>query len=509
MRALAIAAVLAWATPAAAEPTRILVSAGNRTGLPAERTLRFSENDARHVRDVLTSLGGVRAEHALLLSEPNRAALFDAIEKAKAIARREPPGDVTLVFYFSGHGDREALHVGADRVTLAELGTKLSEVPAGLRIAVTDACRSTRDKGFSADEPFTITTPLLAQASGQVWIHASSDGEAAQESDELQGAIFTHAWLSGLRGAADMNGDARVTLEESFAFAHSQTLIRSAKSSGVVQKPEAIINLRETAPVVLTRTATRLAAIGLPSARDTHFLVYSASAKSVVSEVWSSPVRRLRLQLPAGRYVVQRRAGGLGAIATIAVAEGEERPLEDRDFSAATLDVLARKGDEDRPIEPAAPRRHEVEAGYVVGGDGRTGLSQGPVVAYAYGTRALAFRVGAGAEFAGRDVAGKREDLTSGYGWAGAELRYPLARFVLHGGLALRAGALSQRIDVPRESNLTFTLGPRLDLGLRTSFSGRWFTDLGAVSSVVFLREEGSLRGIPLLGGLLAIGAEL
>src|SRR5690606_26313350 len=121
-------------------------------------------------------------------------------------------------------------------------------------------------KGFTADEPFAISAAMLPQASGQVWLHASSDGEAAQESDELQGAIFTHAWLNGLRGAADANGDARVTLDESFAFAHSRTLIRSAKSSGVLQKPEAVVSLREGGPVVLTQTAARMGTLSLPQA---------------------------------------------------------------------------------------------------------------------------------------------------------------------------------------------------------------------------------------------------
>jgi hypothetical protein len=82
------------------------------------------------------------------------------------------------------------------------------------------------------------------------------------------------------------NGDARVTLDESFAFAHSQTRIRSSKSSGVMQKPEAVVNLRETAPVVITQTSNHLASLALPQGRDTHFLVYSAGAKSVLSELW-------------------------------------------------------------------------------------------------------------------------------------------------------------------------------------------------------------------------------
>ena len=251
---------------------------------------------------------------------------------------------MTLVFYFSGHGDRDAIHLGDDRVLVADITQKLGEIPAGLRIAVTDACRATRDKGFASDEPFAISTAILPQAAGQVWLHASSDGEAAQESDDIQGAIFTNAWLSGLRGAADTNGDARVTLDESFAFAHAQTLIRSSKSSGVVQKPEAVINLREAAPVVITQTAARMGTLSLPAAKDTHFLVYTAGGKTVLSELWSTPDRPLLLNVPPGRYIVQRRLAGAGALATIALSAGEERKVDERDFASSTLEPIAAKG---------------------------------------------------------------------------------------------------------------------------------------------------------------------
>jgi hypothetical protein len=144
-------------------------------------------------------------------------------------------------------------------------------------------------------------------------------------------------WINGLRGAADANGDARVTLDESFAFAHSQTLIRSAKSSGVLQKPEAIVSLREGGPVVLTQTTARMGTLSLPQARDVHFLVYSAGAKSVMSELWGSPERRLLIRVPPGRYVVHRRVGASGGLATIAVGEGEERRLEANDFASRPL----------------------------------------------------------------------------------------------------------------------------------------------------------------------------
>lgn len=516
--------IVLFAPAALAEPVRILIAVGNNQGLPAERPLKFADADARRVRDVMVSLGGVRPEHAYLLNEPARADFFAAIERAKAEARRHRAEEVTLFFYFSGHGDREALHFGPDRVLLSELSLKLREVPAALRIAVTDACRATREKGFVADEPFAISATMIPQASGQVWIHASSDGEAAQESDELQGAIFTQAWLSGLRGAADVNGDSRVTLDESFTFAHSQTLIRSSKSSGVLQKPEAVVSLRESAPVVLTQTAARMGTIGLPSGRDTHFLVYSAGAKSVLSELWSAPDRRLLLRVPPGRYVVHKRAGGLGGVAQIAVAENEVRTLEERDFRTSALVAVASKGGDADGGEPRAQDstspEHEPSLGWDTGVSTRTGFVHGPRLGWGLGWKHVAIIVGGAADFGARAFDTKDEKLTNVYGRAGLELRLPIgSHVVLRGGAGGRAGAVIQTLvptggastatTAKEETKRAFMAGPEVVLGARWMASPRWFADLSATGAVPFLREEETLRGVPVLTGSLALGARL
>lgn len=520
--------IMSSASVALAEPVRILVSAGSKIGLAAERPLKFASSDASRVRDVVVSLGGVKPENAFVLSEPSRAQLFAAVERARAEAQKHRADEVTLLFYFSGHGDHDAIHLGDDRVLLTDLSAKLGEVPAGLRIAVTDACRATRDKGFTADEPFAISATNTPQATGQVWLHASSDGEAAQESDELQGAIFTHSWINGLRGAADANGDARVTLEESFAFAHSQTMIRSAKSSGVLQKPEAVVSLREAAPVVLTETAARMATLSLPQGRDAHFLVYSSGAKSVLSELWSSPERRIALRLPPGRYVVQRRVGALGGIATIAIGEGEERKLEDREFAASSLEVLARKGDaeaplpeEDRPVTapPPATPHHELSLGYDAGANLRTSFVHGPHASWAYAWPRLAIGIGGGADFTGRSLAQKDERLVGGYGRATLEVRVPLRSFALRFGGGARAGIVAQAIeptneaatlrDAKTEHKTAFTFGPELFVAGRLAVDarGNWFIDVGATGSMLFLKEEASLVGIAGLVGGASVGA--
>lgn len=506
------------ATAAHAEPVRILIAAGHRLGLEAEQPLKYADSDASRVRDVMVTLGGVRPENAAVLKEPSRAALFQAIDQARTIAAKHRPDEVTLLFYFSGHGDRDAFHLGDERVLMSDVTSKLAEVPASLRITVSDACRTNRDKGFVADAPFSISATNASEASGQVWLHASRDGEAAQESDDLHGAIFTHAWLNGLRGAADSNGDARVTLDESFAFARSQTLIRSTKSSGVVQKPEAVVSLHELSPVVLTETGSNVAKISLPPARDTHFLVYSTASKTVVSELWGLPDRRIVIALPAGHYSVQRRVAGSGASAQFALAAGDDRILESTDFSSSVLSPLAAKGtdpnaDADAGASLEPPRKPwEVSAGYDIGADRRTGMVQGPRLsgAWSFDQRSrFAVVLGTGVDLSDRSLAATSEKITTGFGRAGLELRIPVGALALHVGVGGRAGLLSQRLEPNKGSASThgaFAGGPDVSLVLRANLGKTLFADVGAVGNVLFLQEEEKPRGILGAAGSIALG---
>src|SRR5258707_13812159 len=97
---------------------------------------------------------------------------------------------------------------------------------ATFRILVSDACRSgalTRVKGGQRAPPFPIGTGEQLSGEGVVFLTGSSANEDAQESDELRGSFFTHAFNSGLLGAADTAGGGRVTLEEACRCAPAAT----------------------------------------------------------------------------------------------------------------------------------------------------------------------------------------------------------------------------------------------------------------------------------------------
>jgi hypothetical protein len=235
-------------------------------------------------------------------------------------------------------------------------------VKSSVRIVVLDACRTNdgRGKGFADAEPFTVVLPEETAAKGTVLLHASADGEVAQESDALGGAVFTHYWVNGLVGAADTNADGHITLGESYAYAYQQTLWRSAVSSGVPQRPSAVIDLEEAAPLVLTRTA-KASAIRFPMAGDTHYVVYGNGSQTVAGDLWGAPDHATVLAVTPGHYIVHRRGGGVSSAAEVVVSQGEQRPLASSDFLPFSDEALSQKGG-DLVLHP-----HELTAGYAAG----------------------------------------------------------------------------------------------------------------------------------------------
>jgi hypothetical protein len=217
--------------------------------------------------------------------------------------------------------------------------------------------------------------------------------------------------------------------------------------------------------------------------------------------------------------VVQKRIGASGGVAQVAIAAGEERRLDERDFTASTLDAVARKGVDADVAEPA-PRSsatgHELFVGYDAGVSSRTGFVHGPRVTYAHAWRWFALTVGGGAELTGRSLSEKEETLTGGYGRAGLELRVPAGAFTFRAGAGGRAGLVVRTIapsgaaigrGVKEETKSALSFGPELVIGGRLALSRGWFADLSATGGLLFLREEDAIKGVPGATGALALGA--
>lgn len=349
----ALAGVL-FSLGAHAEITRYALVAGNNLGGARDPTLRYAESDAQKVTEVLRHLGEVRPENLVLLQGRGGSELQRVLIALNARIRAENSAgrDSVLFVYYSGHADVERLHTGEDPLELGLLQRLVEGSPAAFRVLVLDACRSgslTRVKGAQKIPPFPVLLDAELSGEGLALLTSSTSDEDAQESDELRGSFFTHYLVSGLRGAADRNGDGSVSVEEAYGYAYQHTLRASSQTLYGTQHPTFRFDLKGKGALPLTWVAARDAASAQMAFPPGHaFLLFARDEQGpVVAEVGEHDLRRL-LALEPGRYFVRGRASDHLLEGSIELGPGQTVALQESQLSPVEYARLARKGGTDR-----------------------------------------------------------------------------------------------------------------------------------------------------------------
>jgi hypothetical protein len=361
--------VIAQRPASADEPWRIAILVANNRGNETRVPLRYAEQDATDLAAVLTELGGFKPEDTYLLrgrSLPDVRAAIAGV-KARLPAARASGRRVVTLLYFSGHSDGEALELGDDRWSFADVRRTLLDLGSDVRIVIVDSCRSGAllgEKGRPGPT-FDIRFSDDLATSGEAILTSSAAHEAALESRQIRASFFSHHLISGLRGAADSSGDGRVTLGEAYRYAFVNTLLATSNTLSGPQHPEYDYRLTGRGELVLTDVLAPGAKLLLPSAFD-RIVIADADRHRLVAELGGESARRIAL--PAGRYVIQGRREGRTLQIAVALAQGESREIAASELSPARGAQVVAKGDD--LIEVAAPARaagREAEATVGVG----------------------------------------------------------------------------------------------------------------------------------------------
>lgn len=327
---------------------RFALVASSNDGGPSRTRLRFANSDGESVGRVLAGLGGVRDTDLILLGDATRARLGQAFaDLQRRVSNEARPQVRREVFvYFSGHSDEQGLLLGGERVTYRELRQWIDSVGADVRIAILDSCASgalIRLKGGVHKAPFL--SDVSTQARGHAFLTASSADESAQESDRVGAAFFTHFLLSGMRGAADANHDRRVTLNEAYQFAYSETLQRTEASRAGAQHPAYDIQLAGTGDLVMTDLHTSASRLVL--ARELAGRVYVRDQIGrLVVELRKEPTYPVELGLDAGHYRIVLDRDGSISEGSVTLPSSARIEIAARDLSAVTPLVSVRRGDD-------------------------------------------------------------------------------------------------------------------------------------------------------------------
>ncbi len=295
-------------SPTLASAVRLAVVLSADHGSPADVPLSWADEDGARVRDVLVELGGFEADHVWRVPDASVDTATAALGQAvlAAAEARASGARVDLLVYYTGHAAADGLHLGGEVLSLVALKTAARVVPADHRVFVVDACQSgqlLRSKGASlvkvSDAPEEFAPPP-----DEAWIASAGAEESAFEVDHRRGALFTHFFVSGARGAADTDHDGEVTLSELYAFVHARTS-EEAADLGYVQEPRWA---GELGPFVLSSLEGAPSGVQAVGPVDAPLLLVDERGGRVVAEIPAGA--GARLAVPSGRYQLVALDGG-------------------------------------------------------------------------------------------------------------------------------------------------------------------------------------------------------
>jgi uncharacterized caspase-like protein len=188
--------------------------------------------------------------------------------------------DDLLVVFFAGHGAPEIDQRGVERDGLAkylipadadpddlystalpmdEMQTIFGRVEADRMVVFLDACYSGAAGGRTFSSKKTRAANLddqflerLTRSKGRAIITASRPSEVSIELPELGHGVFTYYLVQGLKGAADLNKDGIITVQELYEYVEQQVSVKS-RSVGGNQHPVMKGEMEGALPLVKVR----------------------------------------------------------------------------------------------------------------------------------------------------------------------------------------------------------------------------------------------------------------
>ena len=263
------AAVAELKAPPPPAPTRdrwaVVIGAG-RYESPEIPRLRYTVPDAEALYEVLIGPGGFKKEHVLLITDrtEKKPTLRNIKWSLGTFLARSAKKDDTVVIFFAGHGAPEVDQRGVERdgfakylvpsdaepddlyssgLPMDELNTIFARIEAERVVVFLDACYSGAAGGRTFASKKTRSAHVddlflerLTQSKGRAIITASRATEVSIELPELGHGIFTYYLVEGLKGAADLNRDGIVSLQELYEYVERE-VARKSRSVGGNQHP--------------------------------------------------------------------------------------------------------------------------------------------------------------------------------------------------------------------------------------------------------------------------------
>lgn len=289
----------------AVERFALYVAANN--GGKEREVLKYAASDAEKLSDAMQEIGGVSSQNSMILKEPNKLEVEKALQNfaEKINSSKNNARRTEFIFYYSGHSDENALLLGEETYGYSQLKSAIKAVPSDIHVVMLDSCFSgnfIRAKGGTRQKSFLVDDSSVVQ--GHAYLSSSSESEASQESDLIQSSYFTHALITGLRGAADTSGDNKVSLNELYYYAFNETLSQTEESTIGTQHPSFDITLVGSGDLILSDISTAESILVLESDLQGTIYIRNEKKGQLVSEIKKSSGNSIPLALESGDYII-------------------------------------------------------------------------------------------------------------------------------------------------------------------------------------------------------------
>ena len=351
--AAATISLFAESADSAALPVeRYALYVASNAGGSTRETLKYAYTDATRLARTMNEIGGIRGENSLLLSDPSPREINDAFADIATLVKKNAgrAKRTEFLFYYSGHSDENAFLLGANRYAYSDLKNAIDRIPSDVHVVMLDSCYSgnfVRAKGGSRQKPFLMDDSSIV--AGHAYLSSSSGFESSQESDMIQASYFTHALVTGLRGAADTSGDDKVSLNELYHYAFNETLESTELSSAGPQHPSYDITLVGSGDLVLTDLSVAESVLHIGAPYEGRFFIRDTSGQ-LVSELNKTRGTEVTLALPAGTYGITVVNATSTTQGSVTIAKGERLAFTEDSFVPVKRTFGRSRGDTPEPL---------------------------------------------------------------------------------------------------------------------------------------------------------------
>lgn len=332
----------------AKELKRFALFIGANDGGQGRVELRYANNDASSIQEILTKMGGIDSKSSIQITNPSPQLVLQSLDKLshKLKMANTSKNRTELIVYYSGHANEQGLLMGSQSLPYQVLRDKLKSIPADIRVTMLDACASgaiTRLKGGKKRKAFLVDES--SDMKGYAFLTSSSADEASQESDLLKASFFSHSLNSGLRGAADFNLDGKVTLSELYQFAYHETLSRTKNTSGGAQHASYEVQMTGKGDVVLTDIKEYSAGIQLSKSISGRVFIRDEKGQLIV-ELLKQAGQKMELGLSKGKYQIHVEKPNETLSGTFVISKNSRAQVSQGDLKKLQLEKTRLRGDE-------------------------------------------------------------------------------------------------------------------------------------------------------------------